>query len=98
MNGMSNNPKMKLKNTTKERETMTKAEYIKQHPQTILASRLASNMWPDETSIKIIGGLDGRYCNRGNLNAALSDGQEAVRGGHRWRGTEGWWWAVSVSL
>jgi len=84
---------------TTEGETMSKAEYIAQHPKSALAhSMMACNTWPDETNIVIVGGLDGRDSNRGNLVDALRDGQDCERGGHRWRGTEGWWWAVTTDL
>jgi len=79
-------------------DEMTKTQYIEQHPKSTLARRMAGNAWPGNTRIHIVGGLDGRYSNRGNLVSALGVGQECERGGHRWRGTEGWWWAVTINL
>ncbi len=76
---------------------MTKADYIRQHPKSFLAGRLVSCPWPDNQPISIIGGLNtpGNKCS--NLYHALQTAalKEYVIGGHRQRGTEGWWIAVA---
>jgi hypothetical protein len=76
---------------------MTKQDYITRHPKSTLALRLACNTWPDNTPITIIGGLiaPGNKCS--NLYHALQTAplREYVVGGHRHRGTEGWWIAVA---
>lgn len=76
---------------------MTKAEYIKAHGKSYLAARLECNDWPSDTPIKIIGGLDAPQNSRSNLWAALAASKmnEYCLGGHRMRGTEGWWMAVA---
>jgi hypothetical protein len=77
---------------------MTKAEYIQCHPKSYLAHRLIANNWPDDAKIDIIGGLLAPYNKCSNLYAALkmSKTKEWCVGGHRRRGTEGWWIAVSM--
>lgn len=75
---------------------MTKAQYIKAHPKSRLAARLACNNWPDDAVIEIIGGLDAPNTKQSNLYKALL--QSATRqyciGGHRLNGPDGWWMAV----
>jgi len=45
--------------------------------------------------IIIVGGLDAIYNKTSNLYKATNGAEKEVcRGGHRQRGTEGWWWAV----
>ena len=75
---------------------MTKADYIKKHPKSTLAARLLCTDWPDNTPIQIVGGLDAPYNKTSNLYGALaaSKSKAYVKGGHRMRGTEGWWWAI----
>jgi hypothetical protein len=72
---------------------MTKRDYVHDHPRdTITAKLRQSILIGDDDEIEIIGGLPhGR-----NLRAAgaYEPGAVLIRGGHRWRGTEGWWWAV----
>ena len=76
---------------------MTKAVYIKEHPRSYLADELLTNDWTNDTEIEIIGGLDAPSDIRSNLAKALarSTRGEYVIGGHRQRGTEGWWMAVA---
>ena len=76
---------------------MTKAEYINQHPKSYLARNLATNNWPDDQKIEIIGGLLAPDNPTANLCNALhrSTLKEYEIGGHRMRGTEGWWIAVA---
>ena len=75
---------------------MTKKEYIKDCPKSMLAHALTCNDWPDNTEINIIGGLIAPYNKCSNLYHALqsSRNKKYCIGGHRWRGTEGWWIAV----
>lgn len=79
---------------------MTKAEYIKEHPKSKLAHNLKRNDWPDDTNIKVIGGLIAPHNKNSNLYAALqqSPSKQYEIGGHRWRGTEGWWIAVDLGI
>jgi len=76
---------------------MTKSEYIKQHPKSYLAEALTSSNWPDDTEINVIGGLIAPDNKTSNLCSALeaSKLKDYVVGGHRYRGTEGWWMAVA---
>ena len=76
---------------------MTKQEYINNHPKSHLAQALKSNDWPADTEIKIVGGLEAPENKQSNLYAALETAKmkKYVRGGHRQRGTEGWWFAVA---
>ena len=76
---------------------MTKAEYIKNHPKSYLTAALLSNSWPNETEIQIIGGLNTPKNKCSNLYRALEKAalKEYEIGGHRQRGTEGWWIAVA---
>lgn len=78
---------------------MTKKEYIQAHPKSYLSQALMSCNWPDKTRIEIIGGLDTPQDKRSNLYKALQRNniQDYIRGGHRQRGTEGWWFAVRVT-
>ena len=75
----------------------TKANYIKDHSKSQLASELAKTTWADETPIEVIGGLIAPTNKCSNLYAALENAKlkEYVIGGHRRRGTEGWWIAVA---
>jgi len=75
---------------------MKKSEYIKEHPKSMLAQSLISVSWPDNAKINIIGGLNTPFDKKSNLYKALqqSSKKEYVIGGHRQRGTEGWWMAV----
>jgi len=76
---------------------MTKQEYIKAHPKSKLADRLICRDWPDDTRVEIIGGLDTPNDKRSNLYKALQNTTgEYVVGGHRQRGTEGWWFAIRL--
>jgi len=76
---------------------MTKSEYIKAHPKSYLADKLSCNNWPDNGKIRVGGGLLTPHDKRSNLyKALLGTTGEYVVGGHRWRGTEGWWWAVRI--
>ena len=76
---------------------MTKAQYIRQHPKSYLATALLCNQWPDDIKIEIIGGLNAPYNKCSNLFAALKRSEFKMHcvGGHRYRGTEGWWMAVA---
>jgi hypothetical protein len=76
---------------------MTKQEYIQKHPKSTLAARLACNNWPDDQKINVIGGLDAPHTKCSNLYRALqkADLKDYCLGGHRQRGTEGWWIAVA---
>ena len=76
---------------------MTKAEYIKNHPRSMLSENLKTNGWADTTPIEIVGGLDAPNNPRSNLAQALnrSERHEYAIGGHRQRGAEGWWFAVA---
>lgn len=78
---------------------MTKAEYIKKHSRSKLAHNLTCNNWPNDCDITIIGGLNAPYDKRSNLYHALKSSKtgEYEIGGHRQRGTEGWWIAVRVN-
>jgi len=76
---------------------MNKAEYIKAHPKSKLAERLVSNNWLDNATIKLGGGLNTPLDKRSNLYHDLQGTSgEYVLGGHRQRGTEGWWYAVKI--
>jgi hypothetical protein len=48
----------------------TKANYIKLHPKSYLAQKLASNDWPDDTIIEIVGGQIAPKDKRSNLYKA----------------------------
>ena len=76
---------------------MTKKEYIESHPKSTLSFRLATNNWPDDQIIHIIGGLIAPDNKNSNLWRALEGAElkEYEVGGHRWRGTEGWMIAVA---
>ena len=75
---------------------MEKQEYIKNHPRSDLAASLQSTDWPDSAKITVIGGLNTPHNKNSNLYAALKESstKEYCVGGHRQRGTEGWWIAV----
>ena len=76
----------------------TKEDYINNYPKSYLAKNLQNNtIWPDNQSIKIIGGLIAPNNKCSNLCKALQNSKlkEFIIGGHRWRGTEGWWIAVA---
>ena len=77
----------------------TKKEYIKTHPKSMLAANLVTTDWPNNTKISIIGGLVAPDNKNSNLYAALQDSKtkEYILGGHRQRGTEGWWIAVRIN-
>ena len=83
-------------NTT-EAETTTKRSYINQHPKNMLANSMDNNDWPDDTPINVIGGLNAPNNRCSNLSAALGTAKlkKYCLGGHRQRGTEGWWIAVA---
>lgn len=76
---------------------MTKAEYIKAHPKSKLAANLICNNWPDRWVVEIIGGLIAPNNKTSNLYHALQRSRHNayIVGGHRQRGTEGWWIAVA---
>ena len=76
---------------------MTKIEYIQKHPKSMLADELRKADWPDDTPIEIVGGLNAPRTKCSNLYKALQRAKrkEYVIGGHRQRGTEGWWMAVA---
>jgi len=76
---------------------MTKREYINNHPRAYLAAELEKTDWPDDTKIEVVGGLCAPDNKCSNLYAALQRAtrKEYVLGGHRQRGTEGWWIAVA---
>jgi len=77
---------------------MTKTQYITEHPKSYLAHNLANNNWTDNCQIEIVGGLDAPYTKQSNLYAATDGGKKAYCiGGHRYRGTEGWWFAVKMN-
>lgn len=78
---------------------MTKDEYIKTHPKSMLAHNLATNDWPDHAEIVVIGGLIAPNNKCSNLYKALQKSETGCFcvGGHRMRGTEGWWIAVELS-
>jgi len=77
--------------------TMTKEKYISLHPKSKLAAALVSRDWPSYTEIRVGGGLDAPFDKRSNLYKDLQNSTgEYCLGGHRWRGTEGWWYAVRV--
>lgn len=78
---------------------MTKKDYISTHPKSILANNLSCCTWADNTEIEIIGGLNTPDDKRSNLYSALqkSKSKEYIIGGHRQRGTEGWWIAVKIN-
>ncbi len=80
-----------------EEKKMTKADYIDQSPRSYLAANLAANEWPADQVIEIIGGLDAPGTRQSNLYKALSRStlRRYTLGGHRQRGTEGWWIAVA---
>ena len=75
---------------------MTKKEYTKQHPKSMLAARLISNNWPDDAVINIIGGLNAPCTKQSNLYKALAESKtkQYCLGGHRMNGPDGWWIAV----
>ena len=75
----------------------TKKEYMQQHRKSYLAAEIAKTDWPDNTPIEVIGGLDAPNNKCSNLYHALqrSTMHEYVIGGHRQKGTEGWWMAVA---
>jgi len=77
---------------------MTKADYIKEYGRSYLATRLMENNWPDDAEIIIGGGLLAPNNKTSNLYFALcqSKTKEYCVGGHRQRGTEGWWFAVKL--
>jgi len=76
---------------------MTKQDYIKKHPKSILANELRCNDWADDAPVKIISGLDTRFDKRSNLYKALQNTSgKYERGGHLQRGTEGWWFAIKI--
>lgn len=74
----------------------TKAQYVIDHPKSILANKLRSKNWPNNTKINIIGGLLTPNDKRSNLYKALqtTSSKDYIVGAHRQRGTEGWWIAV----
>ena len=76
---------------------MTKQEYIKAHPKSMLAYNLTRNTWQDNTPINIIGGLITPHNKCSNLYHALQSSvlHSYCIGGHRKEGTEGWWIAVA---
>ena len=76
---------------------MTKNEYINKHPKSILAAKLAATNWPDDQEIEVVGGLLAPENKCSNLYKALKRAAigEYVVGGHRQRGTEGFWIAVA---
>ena len=78
---------------------MTKREYIAKHKKSKLAANLSCNNWPDDCNIIIIGGLNTPHDKRSNLYRALrsNNTREYVIGGHRMRGTEGWWFAIKIN-
>lgn len=76
----------------------TKEQYIKDCPKSYLAKNLQNKTtWPDNQPIKIIGGLIAPHTKCSNLYKALQNSKlkQFIIGGHRWRGTEGWWIAVA---
>lgn len=77
---------------------MTKKEYIRLHGKSQLAKRLACNDWLDSQKIEIVGGLNAPHTKTSNLYKALrrTTTRQYIIGGHRQRGTEGWWMAVMV--
>ena len=76
---------------------MTKEQHIKKHPKSELAQKLGQVDWPNNAEIDIIGGLNAPYDKRSNLYKALqgTTGEYCI-GGHRMRGTEGWWIAIRL--
>jgi len=77
--------------------TKTKIKYINEHPRSMLTSALINTDWPDDQKIEIIGGLLAPENKNSNLYAALKRSKmgKYVKGGHRQRGTQGWWIAVA---
>lgn len=76
---------------------MTKMEFIVMKPKSYLARNLNNNNWPNDAEIVIVGGLDAVNDKRSNLHKATRGGAlGCCIGGHRQRGTEGWWWAVKL--
>ena len=74
---------------------MTKGDYIKAHPKSMLADSLISTDWDDNAEIEVSGGLPVPDDKRSNLYHALQGTSgRYVLGGHRRRGTEGWYFAV----
>jgi hypothetical protein len=76
---------------------MTKKEYIQKHPRSYLAKALQKVDWSGHTPIQIIGGQEAPDNPRSNLARALAKSNlgEYVVGGHRQRGSDGWWFAVA---
>ena len=75
----------------------TKQRYIEDHPRSYLAQKLSCNDWPEDAEIGIIGGLEAPNNKSSNLYCALRGTTgEYVRGGHRQRGTEGFWFAIRI--
>ena len=74
----------------------TKKEYIKKHPKSQLANKLLTNEWPNNAKITIGGGLITPHDKRSNLYKDLQSSKNGLFciGGHRQRGTEGWWFAT----
>lgn len=50
---------------------MTKKEYIKKYPKSMLADRLRNNDWGDDTEIEIIHGFASPNNKRSNLYKSL---------------------------
>ncbi len=77
----------------------TKSKYILAHPKSMLANSLTGNNWPKNAKIDVIGGLIAPDNKNSNLYASLSKSKtkEFVSGGHRQRGTEGFWIAVRIN-
>lgn len=78
---------------------MTKKEYIENHPKSMLAEKLILTYWPNNAKIDVIGGLNTPHDKKSNLYKALQNSKtkEYVVGGHRQRGTEGWWMAIRIN-
>ena len=76
---------------------MKKQQYIKEHPRSKLVEKLRRNDWPDDQPIEVIGGLLAPENKTSNLYKALQRAtlKQYEIGGHRQRGTEGWWIAVA---
>ena len=77
--------------------TMTKQQYINEHPRSMLTIALQENDWPDNQPIEIIGGLLAPDNKCSNLYKALTRSilhQHEV-GGHRRYGPDGWMIAVA---
>lgn len=76
---------------------MTKEEYISEHPRSYLANALLLVDWPYNAKIIVGSGLIAPHTKQSNLyNALQNTTGEYVVGGHRMRGTEGFWFAVRV--